>query len=214
MGKWTNMKGQLPPVPIEAGYGEKIRARQVEFNQPINENGETHVPTMKNFVTFYNALREEKEQIAEQEKDINLSLEALTNLINDYLQATGSDIWRGSGFSFSEKVEPYASVVDKAAVLEHFIPLKQLRAAVEDHLLGADEDCELIYQLLNRAESQVGILSVPFQTLNAMVKAEAEAGDLLMVESIDDNGEEKTIVTSTIPGVNVFLKTGLNRRKS
>lgn len=214
MGKWTNMKGVLPPVPIEAGYGEKIRARQAEFTQPINENGETRVPTMKDFVKLYNDLRGDKEQLAEEEKDINLSLAALTNLINNYLKATGSDIWRGSGFSFSENVEPYSSVVDKAAVLEHFIPLKQLRAAVEDHLLGADEGCELIYHLLNCADAQIGILNVPFQTLNAMVKAEAEAGELVMEDIIDENGEEKTVVTSTIPGVNVFLKTGLNRRKS
>lgn len=207
MGKWTNLKGQVPAAPVEQTYGDKIRAEQAELRTTLDGSP----ASMKDHVTLYNTLHAEKVSLAAREKEINLSLEALTGLINECLNQSGSDIWRGEGYSFSENVEPYASVADKAAVLEHFLPLNAIRTLLKR---GGVDGARRAGALLDQAIQKSGILSVPFQTLNAMVKAEAEAGDLTIETINEGEDNETTVVKSTIPGVNVYLKTGLNRRKS
>lgn len=220
-GKWSNLKGKVPFAPTEATYADKVRAEQKKFTtvRVLGVEGVEEQPaTMRDHVASYNKLVAEKEKNAARDKEIELSLTALVGLINTYLDSTGSDIWRGDGYTFSEKTDLYANIANKADVLEHFVPLRAIRTRLADLLakpkLKRGEIEEILVSLAD-AEGKATMLQIPYQTLNAMVKAEGEAGELI-IETIggDDGTEEQTIVKSKIPGVTVFLKTGVNRRKT
>lgn len=204
MGKWSSLKDSIPMETKDPIYRDKVRVER-ERRKTIDDRP----ATMLDFVEEYNRLDDEKRKNAEREKEINLALEALTGLINDELKTSGSDIWRGLGYSFSENVSPRPLIIDKAAMLEHFLPLRKLREEVSTIASRS----ELIARIED-IERRASILSLNSKTLEGMVKAEADAGDLTIEQEEGENGESRTVVKSTIPGVNVFLKSGVNRRKA
>ena len=199
MGKWSNLRGVLPPAPGESPeWMSKVRTRKDELRETLGDR-----LNLISLTAAYNDARDEKESIADREKALNIDLEALQQLIIAELEASGSDIWRGNGFSFSEKPEPYAQTENKLAVVEHFLPLSLIEGAIKSG------DAETAAGLLEKAKLNLAHVSIPWQTLNALVKAEAEAGEL----TIEGDGEQ-TNVRCSIPGVKVFLKSSLNRRKA
>jgi hypothetical protein len=200
VGKWSSLKGTLPPLPGESPqWMDKVRAEKDEIVRGVTANPLTF------YTSEYNAARAEKDKLGEREAALNIRIEALQQLILSALEESGSDIWRGNGYSFSEKPEPYASIQNKLDVNEHFLPLSAIEQAV------IDGDVAYARELLDRAKQNLGIVSIPWQTLNALVKAEAEAGELMLEER---EGEETPVVRCSIPGVNVFLKSSINRRKA
>lgn len=114
---------------------------------------------------LYNAADDRKKQIEKDEKTVNFDLEVLTRALNDKLKEDDIESVVTNGYRYTPKPEPYAQVTDKATFLEW------AHAEMRDNL------------------------NLPWQTLNAVVKAALESGAELP------------------PGVDVYIKRGIHRTK-
>jgi hypothetical protein len=201
MGKWSSMKGRIPALSGAPDWMNKVYCERESIARDLAAQD---LPLDLQRVTrLYNEAREEKDALAAREKQLNIRIEALQQLILAKLEESGSDVWRGNGYSFSEKPEPYASTDDKDAVIEHFVPVNK---AINLLTKGKHAD---VLEVLQRMRYELSHVSIAWQTINSLVKAEAEAGELVM------EGEgDKTTARCSIPGVKVFLKSSINRRKA
>lgn len=178
--KWSTLKGKLPEVPEDSTRLDLLHAEQDKHSgKPLVE-----------LTKEYNSRRDELNAIKEREKELNLEVEALERLIVKALNDSGSDIWRGNGYSFSESVEPYPSVQNSADVV---------RWVKENGM----ED----------------LLTLNYQRLSSIVKEHITEGNVDIETEVlgrDAEGNEITreTIKTKIPGVNVFLKSGLSRRKA
>ena len=125
-----------------------------------------------------------------------LERDALDQLIQEQLDAQGADSVSMNGFTWSPGCEPYPSVAVKN--------LDEVKEYFNTHGMAA----QLELTATEMAER-----------LKTIVKEEALANELTIEEVpfVDpQTGEEKTKteVRSRVPGVKVYLKTSLSRRKS
>jgi hypothetical protein len=214
VGKWSNLKGKLPAHPGESPeWMDRVRAEKDRILREEVENPNS-ATAIGQLTELYNEARKAKDDFEDQIKTLNITIEALQQLIVTKLEESGSDIWRGNGYSFSEKPEPYASIENKSETLQHFLPISEAidlirkTGELRSHE-DVDEYLTSALMVLERARQNLGMMQIPWQTLNSLVKAEAEAGELL----IEGDGE-KVEARSSIPGVKVFLKSSINRRKA
>lgn len=130
---------------------------------------------------------------AENKKDSAVR-KALEHLIRVDIRDSGEDSVRVNGYTWTPVGTPYPAISDPAAVVKHFI-----ENDMKDLLV------------LNTTELAARVANI--------VKDEALAGQLrveITTEKDPTTGKdvEKVEVFSSIPGVRVFLKPTLDRRKS
>lgn len=107
MGKWTGLRGQVPPAPIDESWQQQVNLKKTEFLQTL--------PQTSDKGREFCRLRDEKDALEEKVKKINVELEALSQLMVSEMETDRIDMLRlSSGDSLSIKDEPYASVEDKS----------------------------------------------------------------------------------------------------
>jgi hypothetical protein len=180
--KYEHLKGKIPEQPT---------ARDTALTEALTL---IESQTIADLTANYNALNEKSDELAAAVKVVNLQMDALEIVIRRRLDAQNADAVRISGYTWSEKFEPYPVCEDPAAIVAYFES-----HGMEDQLTLRNS--ELAARLKN------------------FVKEEALAGGLQMTtKTVPDptTGVDSEIVEvrSSIPGVRVFLKGTLSRVKS
>lgn len=144
--KWEKLKGKYDPRPLtdEGGFREKVdKARKEHEAAPL-----------ENLLLRFQKADEEKEEREQDIKDLNVTLEALDQLIREKLgEQDLRSVTDERGHSYTVKIEPYVSIKDKIAfekfMAEHpqldylwAIQPKSLAGYVKD-LLDQGRDAEV-----------------------------------------------------------------------
>ncbi len=142
----------------------------------------------------HTALQKEAATKAAEAKVIKNKIDAVEALMEDYLNGASADRITTQGFNWSTGCEPYASAEDPAAIIKYF------------------EENGMADQLALKATELAA-------RLKNFVKEEALANELTIeeVDQVDEvTGEvtKRLVAKSKIPGVKVFLKTGLEKNKA
>lgn len=139
MGKWAAQEGSLPAFEQEPEYQIRVQVVKdllVEIEPPI-------------LVQKFAEARAQKQELEAQIKDLNVSLEAYSQLLCEKLDAQGlQKIQLDGGITCYTQVEPYSSVSDRAALVDFF-----------------------------RKKRLFNLLSVAWQTINSMNKERLQDGE-------------------------------------
>lgn len=167
-GKWSGLKGTVPSAPVDQDFQQKVNLavikvridddiRASDVTGPVDtyeDYPEQFTPFKLNTLTktakarLFCKIRDHKDQLETQVKELNVDLEALSQLLVHEMEGEGLDLFRlDSGDSLSIKDEPYCSVADKNIFINW---IKDSR--MED------------------------LLTVHYQTLSAMTKQRLESG--------------------------------------
>lgn len=154
-GKWSRLKGQVPLAPVEQGWQDKVNAAKSQPKVVETNDGDLQIlsPPLIQLSKVekarrYCELRDQKDRLEDQISDINVSLEALSQLMIAEMENEGTDLFRlDSGDSLSIKDEPYSSVNERPKFIEWI-----------------------------NSTNQQDLLSVNYQTMNSMVKNRLEQG--------------------------------------
>ena len=139
MGRWTELKKTLPPMPADAAYQAKVD----EVKGALTDKA------LMKLASAYDQVRAEKEIAEKAISEMNVQLEALTQLLVERLEDLGlTSIKLETGGSFLVTDTPYASVKDKQRCREWF-----------------------------EAHDQRELLNPHSSTLNALVKSRLESGE-------------------------------------
>lgn len=157
--KWKKiLKGKrLPALPVEPEWRDKVNEEKLEY-----EDLKLDV-----LVRELNNFRDRKSAHEDKIDKLNVTIEALNQLVLDRMEEQNLDSVTVHGTVFYQHIEPYASMQDRALLFAYIKKTKQ-----------------------------VSLLTVQWQTLNALVK------ELLI------DGKPAP------PGVKVFLKTTIGRREA
>jgi hypothetical protein len=171
---------------------EERSERDVAFQ---TESAKRKDKTIGELTEEYNVVQEALARLAEKTKTGNLLKRVLEVQIREKLDAQDADSINANGYTWTPTFEPYPVAEDVASIVKYF-----QENGMEDQLqLKASE-------LATR--------------LKSFVKDEALANELIIeikTEVDPATGEEVEIgrdVRSKIPGVRVFLGSGLSRVKS
>ena len=139
MGRWSELKKTLPPAPADVAYQARVDAvKAALIEKPLMELAST-----------YDQVRAEKEIAEKAIGEMNVQLEALTQLLVERLEDLGlTSIKLETGGSFLVTDTPHASVKDKQRCREWF-----------------------------EAHDQRELLNPHPSTLNALIKSRLEAGE-------------------------------------
>lgn len=179
-----------------AGLKGKIPEQPTERDEVFRrETAKRADKTVGELTEEYNTVQDAIARLAEKTKTGNLLKRVLEVLIREKLDAQDADSINASGYTWTPQFEPYPIAEDVDAIVKYF-----QENGMEDQLqLKASE-------LATR--------------LKSFVKDEALANELIIeikTEVDPATGEEVEIgrdVRSKIPGVRVFLGSGLSRVKS
>lgn len=148
MGKWDKFKGKLERyVDPDIKRADKVQARREQIEKKLAETGREVNPMelCKEFVSQ----RAQKDMIEEELKDVDLTIEALTQMIVDGFEDHDmSALVMSNGYRVALHSEPRPSVDDRAAYRKWLI-----ENGYEDSL------------------------TLPWQTTKAMVKNLLENGE-------------------------------------
>ena len=110
MGKYSEVIGDLPRFKLEnPAYQDKVNAKKKEI---VEEMGVAF--GVSAIVQAYARARTEKDEHEAREKEINLELEALSQLVVDRYEIEGlSSMKLDTGETVRVQYEPYAVVKDK-----------------------------------------------------------------------------------------------------
>jgi predicted acyl esterase len=111
-GKWSAYKDTLPRLDgNDPSYQERVNERKQAFSVDPRTQGK---PSLGLLGDWYNQKRLEKDALNEQLSDVNLELEALTQILVDKLEETGlTQVRLTDGSTLSLKDEPYTKVTDR-----------------------------------------------------------------------------------------------------
>lgn len=137
----------------------------------------------------YNKQEEKKKEQAGLLKATEVRLDCLEFLIRKKIDASGADNVGMNGYTWTPTVEPYAAVSNSAALVKYY---------VENGMLD--------------------MLSVHPSRVTSAIKEEIEAGTIAVeIEQRPDGvggfTDVSVVKSSVLPGVNVFMKNKLGRRK-
>ena len=106
--KYAKVIDRLPRLlNTEPAYQEKVNAVKVELLKELPRHAIA-------LATHYAALRAAKDAVEEQLSDVNLQLEAISQLLVDqYESEGGTSVKLHDGHTVSVQYEPYAQVVDR-----------------------------------------------------------------------------------------------------
>lgn len=127
-----------------------------------------------------------------KEADMGLKLKAITALMEDKLEAEDADNITTQGRTWGMSYEPYPSAEDPEAIVQYF-----------------NENGMAAQLVLNKTELAARLVT--------FVKEEAANNELIIETETVEGPEgpfEKQVVKSKIPGVKVFLWSGLSKAKA
>lgn len=180
MGKYSHLVGTVPKLPQDAPYQQRIEARRLELTNPENPNALDATNPAALARAYANA-RRRVDEINAQLSDANLTAATIEQLVIACYEAKGTSFVKlDDGSSVGTQVEPYAAVVDR----------DKNRAWAVASGLG-------------------NLLALPWQTVNAQVKALLEAGELEL-----ETNEETGALTAPALGVSVYLRDKVVLRQS
>lgn len=125
--KWAKIKEQYPKLPLDAEYAQKIEA---VLNSPVPgcdaiEAGLTdqwvkddplRTYSIDALVAIYNAWRGDKERLEDELSGVNLKLEAVERMIEEYYDANGLLTQKfDDGTSITVSPDPVVNVEDSQA---------------------------------------------------------------------------------------------------
>jgi hypothetical protein len=117
MSKYDSLKGKLPGFQQEASFQEKVNAIKDEFS--ALEKGD--------LAREFAKARIQKKELEAQISDLNVGLEALSQLLNEHLEAEGMNKFQlVTGETCYQQIEPYSSVADQGALFA-FIKKQKMR---------------------------------------------------------------------------------------
>jgi hypothetical protein len=107
-GKWSGLRGTLPPAPLENDYQNRVNVRKTEL---------AHLSQTEK-ARQYITCRDNKDRLNEEISRLNLDIEALSQMLIPQMEQDGVDMFRlDSGESLSIKDEPYSSVDNRPMFL-------------------------------------------------------------------------------------------------
>lgn len=178
-----------------AGLKGKIPERLTERDEKFKEEtAKRKGKTFGELTGEYNVIQEALAKLAEKTKTGNLLKRVLDVLIRESLDAQNADSVRSNGYTWTPLFEPYPIAEDVDAIVKYF------------------EE--------NGMEDQLRLKSSELASrLTDFVKEEALANELnietiTQVDPVTGDETEVTTVRSKIPGVRVYLGSGLSRVKS
>jgi len=177
--KYAHLRGNVPVQQTERD--EAVTKFMEEFRKEDTTTGAA--------AKRFNDLTAEKAKLTEQLNTLNQKLDAADYLMQDRLDADGSDAVSADGYTWSISCEPFPVCEDPEAIVKY---LKRKKMA--DMLVL--KTSELASRLRN------------------LVKDEALNNELKVKVTTDAEGKEVREVRSNVPGVKVFLKQTLSRTKS
>lgn len=207
--KYEHLKGTVPAVPDVAPGTDRredaIRAfmdgnpraqameravaegRELTPREAAFPEGPRNTWSADDLTREYNALEETKKKIGAAEWAVKVQLDANERLIRKAIEGLGADKITINGYTWSPSSQPYPSVDDPAALVQHYID--------------------------NGLQS---MLTVHPSRVLSHVKEEIEANTLKIEvkEGAGPEGEDVTEVRSNLPGVKVYLAPSMSRRKS
>jgi hypothetical protein len=139
MGKWTAFKGKLQHYVEESDYQEKVDDEKQTLIKKSPQQLAENLKDLKNAKKEFNASLYR----------VNLEIEATQQLLLEWMEANGMDSIRlQSGGLFSERLEPYSSVIDKEKLKEwvkkqkmnHLLvlPWSMLNSMVKERLMNGE----------------------------------------------------------------------------
>jgi|SRR5579859_2184816 len=146
-----------------------------------------HDYTLADIEAEFAALDKEEERAKAEASDRNIRYAALESLALDRIKADGIDLWRGKLFSISPRFALHANVIDKAALVEW---------------VKTTDRAELLSVMPGTVTSLAG-QALDLEAAAAMTpaqRAEIKPGE-------PGSG-------ATPPGIAVFLRPTINRRKA
>lgn len=139
MGKYTHLKDKIEAFQLEPKYAEKVQEQKFSYEGF----------SLLRLGQEYQALRKRKDELAEEEKRLNLEIEAVSQLVLAKFEAddlTKASI-EGIG-TLSCKDEPYAGVEDKEKLMAWIlnghaellmVSWQQLNSQVKEALIEGEE---------------------------------------------------------------------------
>ena len=140
-GKWAGLRGTVPAAPVESEYQQKVELEKQKFLEV--SKGTKGIE--------FDKLYQEKKALEARISEINVTLDALSQLMIKDLEGDGLDAIRlADGTLLSIKDEPYTSIEDRDKFLAWI------------HESGQDS-----------------LLTVHYQTMNAIAKDRLQQGKTL-----------------------------------
>lgn len=187
MGKYSHLKGTIPKGQKEPTPRDAAIAAEIKRLNRLQLS-------LADLATGYNRLMTTAEASAKNLARINVQLEAHEQLLLGALESSDLERATADGYTWSEGCEPYPVCEDPAAIVAYF---KE-----------------------NGMEEQLALTKTELASrLKTFVKEEAVNNELIIETKVIPHpvtGEEIEVpdVRSKVPGVRVFLKTSLSRRKA
>lgn len=108
MGKYDALKGKLPQFQQESSFQAKVDEMKAQFVGLAATD----------LVREYKLARQQKQDHEEQIADLNVGLEAISQLLVDQMEAGGlMKFSLASGETCFQQTEPYSSIQDQQALL-------------------------------------------------------------------------------------------------
>jgi hypothetical protein len=172
---------------LKGNVPEEPTPRQAALQEALDTRA---TKTIAELTEEFNRKAAEAASLSTQAKALGNEVDALEILIRRRLKEAELESADVNGFVWTETCEPYPSLLaaDAPSIIEYF-----KNNGFED--------------LLQLKTAEVT------ERLKGIVKDEAKAGELEIVEIDNGDGTTRTEVRSTIPGVKVFLKYKLSRTK-
>jgi phage host-nuclease inhibitor protein Gam len=116
MSKYDSLKGKLPGFQQEASFQQKVDEVKDRY-QALEQS---------DLARTFNLERQKKKNLEAEISELNINLEALSQLLNDQFEATGiSKFQLATGETCYQQTEVYSSVTDQGALLEYIKKSKQ-----------------------------------------------------------------------------------------
>lgn len=110
MGKYDALRGNLPAFQQEPSFQQKIDEAKNQY-QALEQ---------AELARIYNLERQKKRLLEAQVSEINVNLEALSQILLEHFEATGlSNFQLQTGETCFQQTEPYSSVQDQAALIAY-----------------------------------------------------------------------------------------------
>lgn len=172
MGKYTHLVGRVPKLPQDAPYQQRVEARRAELTNPEQPLA-LDATNPAALARAYAEARRKADEAEAVVKDAELTVAAIEQMIIACYESAGTSFVKlDDGASVGTQVEPYAAVVDRDKNREWAI-----------------------------ASGLGNMLALPWQTVNAQVKALLEAGELAL-----ETDEATGHLVAPALGVSLYLR--------
>lgn len=110
-GKWSGLRGAVEKAPVDLDFQGKVNVSKTALAW---DEKESRARKTAELARLFCERRDKKDQLEASIKELNVELEALSQMMIAAMEKEGTDMFRlDSGDSLSIKDEPYCSVAEK-----------------------------------------------------------------------------------------------------